>query len=126
MLEALLSHDWPGNVRELQNVLHRYYTLGKIDLLTPAPKTQEIHKNHLAGPKAYDHETTGPAQPPEQTPKQTTSESHQYIMETTEKNLIIKALELHQWNRKKAAAHTGIPLRSFYRKLKQYRIMHKD
>ncbi|MGB9499173.1 MAG: helix-turn-helix domain-containing protein [Dissulfuribacterales bacterium] len=47
-------------------------------------------------------------------------------MENTEKNLIIKALELHQWNRKNAAAHTGIPLRSFYRKLKQYRIIQKD
>ncbi len=49
-------------------------------------------------------------------------QDHQSIMETTEKNLIIKALERHQWNRKNAAAHTGIPLRSFYRKLKQYNI----
>ncbi|MBC2716590.1 MAG: sigma 54-interacting transcriptional regulator [Desulfobacteraceae bacterium] len=106
MLEALLSHDWPGNVRELQNVLHRYYTLGKIDLLTPSPKTSVMPKDHLPDP-----ENTDPGQ------------DHQSIMENTEKNIIIKALELHQWNRKNAAAHTGIPLRSFYRKLKQYNII---
>ena len=119
MLEALLSHDWPGNVRELQNVLHRYYTLGKIDFLTPAPKTPVIEKDHLLDPNIHNQETTDQ--------KITGSDQdYQSIMEITEKNLIIKALELHQWNRKKAAAYTGIPLRSFYRKLKQYRIMHKD
>lgn len=118
MLEALMSHYWPGNVRELQNVLHRYYTLGKIDLLTPAPKTPVMPKDHLLDQKTPNQEIIGPRQGQDQ--------NHQSIMETTEKNLIIKALELHQWNRKKAAAHAGIPLRSFYRKLKQYRIMHKD
>lgn len=50
-------------------------------------------------------------------------QDHQAIMVETEKNLIIKALEVHQWNRKKAADHTGIPLRSFYRKLKRYKIV---
>jgi len=115
MLEALMSHDWPGNVRELQNVLHRYYTLGKIDFLTPFPTTSVISGNRLLDQKTPNQEITGPRQGQDQ--------NHQSIMETTEKNLIIKALELHQWNRKKAAAHTGIPLRSFYRKLKQYNII---
>jgi len=31
-LETLSAYRWPGNVRELQNVLHRYVTLGELEL----------------------------------------------------------------------------------------------
>jgi len=31
-MATFLRYDWPGNVRELQNVLHRYLTLGSLDL----------------------------------------------------------------------------------------------
>jgi PAS domain S-box-containing protein len=115
MIEALLSHDWPGNVRELQNVLHRYYTLGKIDLLTPGPYLQPFENNRMPDRLTPDQNiTTG------------NSDDHlskyRSVMENTEKNLIIKALEQNQWNRKKAAVQAGIPLRTFYRKLKQYNI----
>ena len=102
MIEALLSHEWPGNVRELQNVLHRYCTLGQLDLLAPAPPAVPAP----AAPAPVNIETGGAG--------------YLSVMESTEKQLIVDALQQHQWNRKNAAAHLGIPLRSFYRKLKQY------
>ena len=117
IIEALLSHDWPGNVRELQNVLHRYYTLGKIDFLTPSKKVPVMSSDPYSDQIPPDQKAgTLPAE----------KQDHQAVMVETEKNLIIKALEVHQWNRKKAAEHTGIPLRSFYRKLKRYGIIQND
>lgn len=111
MIEALLSHNWPGNVRELQNVLHRYYTLEKIVFLTPSSKIPKSSIDHLHDQKIPNQASTA------------AGHDYQSVMNNTKKTLIIKALELHQWNRKKTAAHSGIPLRSFYRKLKQYRII---
>ena len=109
MLETLLSHDWPGNVRELQNVLHRYYTLGKIDFFTPSTKTPVMPKDHLTEPNSRDKEAAIPYQNPDRKQEQ----DHQSIMEVTEKNLIINALELHQWNRKKAATTPEYPCALF-------------
>ncbi len=106
-IEGLLSHDWPGNVRELQNVLQRYLTIGKMDFLAksiPKSTSEVVH--------AEDVEKTGHGQIP-----------YQEVMENMEKKLILKALERHHGNRRRAAAHLAIPLRSFYRKMKQYQIV---
>ena len=37
MMEAMIRHDWPGNVRELQNVLHRFRSLNRFDLVRGIP-----------------------------------------------------------------------------------------
>ncbi len=100
-------------------MLHRYYTLGKIDFLTPSKKIPVTSSAPYSYQIPPDQETTA-------LKHSDLKQDHQTIMVETEKKLILKALELHQWNRKKSAAHTGIPLRSFYRKLKQYRIIQKD
>ena len=105
IIEAMLSYDWPGNVRELQNVLHRYCTLGKIDFMPAATLPVETAKI----PDRPKYEDDG-------------LQNHQGFMDDIEKNRIINALQQHQWNRKKAAAYLGIPLRSFYRKLKEFGI----
>ncbi|MBW1717513.1 MAG: Fis family transcriptional regulator, partial [Deltaproteobacteria bacterium] len=44
IMEALMNYGWPGNVRELQNVLHRYLTFKRLDLIEMGnPKLASSH-----------------------------------------------------------------------------------
>ncbi len=103
MLEAMVRHDWPGNVRELQNVLQRYRSLNRFDLLEGA--TCQFPQD---GVKPTDF------------PLDVTGESYHAAMAGFEKQLLIRALESNQWRRDDAARSVGLPLRTFYRKLKTH------
>jgi len=106
MLEAMLRHEWPGNVRELQNVLHRYRTLNRFDLL-PAGR---------AMPPAE-------AQAPARKAATVRNESFNAAMDRCAHTILLKALETHRWHRESAARSLGLPLRTFYRKLQRYGLM---
>jgi DNA-binding NtrC family response regulator len=49
MMEAMIRHDWPGNVRELQNVLHRFQSLNRFDLVRRIPSAA-VRKRHAGAP----------------------------------------------------------------------------
>ncbi len=101
ILDEMLSHEWPGNVRELQNVLHRFFTLDRLDIA----RTQEVSR-------LKDDDITGHLIEQE-------NNVYQAAMENFEKNLFSKALEHNQWHREKAAQTLGLPVRTFYRKMKR-------
>ena len=100
---ALVAADWPGNVRELANVLERAAILCDggnvgigdlwIDVIAPS----------AAAPA---RPVTAPGEP-------ATLEDHERVA-------IERALALHGGNRRKAAEHLGIGLRTLYDKLKKY------
>lgn len=99
-LSALVAYDFPGNVRELENILERAYALGardKIELSDLPPL--------LASPSdpllARDLPTLAQA----------------------ERELIIRALQLHANNRDQAALALGISLRTLYRRLREYNLL---
>ncbi|BBO85950.1 hypothetical protein DSCO28_65160 [Desulfosarcina ovata subsp. sediminis] len=100
VLDTLLNYHWPGNIRELQNVLHRYVTLGQLDLLEP----QNQQPIETAVPDAGQGESW---------------QGYQAAVDGFEKSLFLKALEQHRWHREKAAASLGLPRRTFFRKLKK-------
>lgn len=96
-LEMLMSHDWPGNVRELENVIERAFVVcaeGKIAI------------THL---------------PEEVTCRQGTYQPSGTIdsaVRHTEHQVILKALQKHDFNRSATADALGIHRSTFYRKLK--------
>lgn len=105
--EVLLHHAWPGNVRELANVLERALILAEGDhlgagdlWLTPA------------GPQAQ--KVTSSSGPPTGSKAPTLAEA--------ERDAIQAALSLHDGNRRKAAEHLGIGLRTLYDKLTLYNL----
>jgi DNA-binding NtrC family response regulator len=102
MLEAMTRHNWPGNVRELQNVLQRYRSLNRFDLLKGAPRQPVQKADTIAG-----------------LPIDAQGESFQAAMARCERQLLLKVLENNQWQREAAAQVLGLPLRTFYRKLKK-------
>lgn len=96
ILESLYNYHWPGNIRELQNVLYRYYTMGKLGLADP-----------------LSTETVSPA-------KTVGEEDLRTAMAVFEKNYILEMLNRNRWRRDKTAVKLGLPLRTLYRKMKKY------
>jgi two-component system NtrC family response regulator len=89
---ALETYDWPGNVRELENALeralifHRADTLAMTDLpeTIRVPRVRESPALHVSLPEAG------------------------LSLEQVEKELILRALQKHDWNQSRAARYLGI------------------
>jgi transcriptional regulator of acetoin/glycerol metabolism len=120
----LADHDWPGNVRQLENVLLNAWVMSEEDELLPEdfdlPELGSAERASAdteagAGVGGADAERAERAQ--RRASKGTTSEHHR-----TERERILDALRACNWNRVKAAEVSGIPRRTFYRRLREYGI----
>lgn len=102
VLQALESYDWPGNIRELKNVIHRAVLMcddSKIQLEHLPPRfASQSEKQPVV---AFEVGTT---------------------LDTVERTMILRALEITDNNRKEAAGLLGISRRAIYNKLKKHNI----
>jgi transcriptional regulator with PAS, ATPase and Fis domain len=110
IMNILLRHNWPGNVRELQNVIHRYITVKKIDLLDPYNVLIEEGTKDPAHPL---YQTAGLVEDGSNWPLDFRAEMRRY-----EKEIILMALEQFNWDRNETSRNLGIPLRTLSRKMK--------
>lgn len=102
-LEKLKSHSFPGNVRELRNVLLRASLLAKSEVL----KAEDI-----IFPESFSDES------------EEVQNKFQGIekIEEMEKQLILKSLIAHQWNKAQAAQSLGIAKSTLFSKIKLYQL----
>jgi two-component system response regulator FlrC len=99
---AIVAADFPGNVRELRNALERAAILAESTRLSVEDIMRVLHgRGHQAPAPAVAEAPT---------------------MEEAEQAAIRRALAQSSGNRKKAAEHLGIGLRTLYEKLKKYGI----
>lgn len=105
MIEAMLRYNWPGNVRELQNVLQRFVTLNRFELM------KETDTND------FDIEAFAP------TPKNNENTNYQILIDQFEKQVIEHTLQRNKWHREESAKSLGLPVRTFYRKLKKHNLI---
>jgi PAS domain S-box-containing protein len=105
IIETLSHRDWPGNVRELYNVLHRYLQEHRLEF-TDTRRSESVESGTVSG---LECDLQG--------------RSFHEAVEAYEKRLIANALEQHHDNTAKTAARLGMPLRTLYRKIKQYRLL---
>jgi two-component system response regulator AtoC len=109
-MKVFSEHPWVGNVRELENVIQRLVVLGNeetiVEELTPVPKEDPIteKKKKLVPPKK-----TWPS----------LREVHQEAIKKAESEMILKALEMTNWNRKKAADRLNISYKALLYKIKE-------
>ena len=116
-LQRLAQYAWPGNVRQLENVLLNAWVLSE-DLELDADDF-DLPDGWVAGPPAVarpSRETT----PRGATVKLRKSGVSEHRRE--ERDRILEALRESNWNRVKAAEISGIPRRTFYRRLREYGI----
>jgi two-component system response regulator AtoC len=104
MIQLLQKFHWPGNIRQLENVVKRYVVLG----------SEEAISSELAGqsPSYFD-----PDMPLDGSIslKKITRDAVQEL----ERRLILKALQAHHWNRKRAARTLKISYRALLYKIRQ-------
>jgi two-component system response regulator AtoC len=110
MMKAFLRHRWLGNVRELENVIQRFVVLGNekaiIEELTPI--TQEDSISGKRGEKVLT-EKTWPS----------LKEVNREAVKKAESEIILKALDMTNWNRKKAADKLNISYKALLYKIKE-------
>jgi transcriptional regulator with GAF, ATPase, and Fis domain len=116
-LQRLAQYSWPGNVRQLENVLLNAWVLsegleldaGDFDIPGgwTAPSPVPVRGSREVAPRGAIVKVR----------KERVSE-HQ----RDERDRILEALRESNWNRVKAAEISGIPRRTFYRRLREYGI----
>ena len=128
-MENLLDYHWPGNIRELKNVIERavYRSMGEtIDEIifdpfeSPYRPTQRI--GHTAPkPRAAPVTATTPQPQPPPAKKEEPMEIADLpgAIETLERKMVNGALEMHQYNQRKAADQIGLSYYQFRRLLKR-------
>jgi len=111
-LRLLAGYHWPGNVRQLEHVLLNAWVMSDEEELSPRdfdlPSARASGEEERAAPSSSQGRAVQ---------RRTLSEHHR-----TERERIIEALRECNWNRVKAAELSGIPRRTFYRRLKEYGI----
>jgi DNA-binding NtrC family response regulator len=98
-LTALATYDFPGNVRELENVIERAFAMGSREYITLADL-----------PSLSTRPTLTPTVDTKSVP----------TLAEVEKELILRALAVHNNDKEEAARALGISRRTIYRRLKEY------
>jgi two-component system, NtrC family, response regulator AtoC len=111
-LEALRAHPWPGNVRELRNALKRAAVLAE-GPVTLRDLPGEFRGRAAASPRP-GVAGGGPT---------TLKDVVRQVVETAERDLIVRTLERTRWNRAQAARILGINYKTLYNKLKEYALL---
>jgi two-component system response regulator AtoC len=102
LMHSLQAYHWPGNIRQLENMIKRYVVLGEEDCIAgdlnePLPSTFEIDL---------------PEDGPVPLKKMTRQAVHRL-----ERHIILKVLQAHHWNRRRAAEVLKISYRALLYKI---------
>jgi len=111
-LTRLAAHPFPGNVRELENVLHRAVALSsgqsidEVDLLLP-----ELAGDSLTPSDPLLSSPTAPPTTAAPTRELALPKDLSAHLDQVERDILLRALEHHRYNRTAAGASMGLTLR---------------
>jgi len=108
-MSLLVAHEWKGNVRELENLIERVVAFASEPLITEAHISGWLHRP-AASPQAYP------------TDLPVDGLDLEGLINSIEKDLLLKALEKAKWVKKKAARLLQLNTRSFRYRLEKYAI----
>jgi DNA-binding NtrC family response regulator len=109
-LRRMAAYEWPGNVRQLEHVLLNAWLMGE---------SRELGESDIQLP-ALDSRPLSSSGSSRSAVRPARNETE---FKDSEKERILRALAACNWNRVKAAELTGIPRRTFYRRLKEFGIL---
>jgi two-component system, NtrC family, response regulator AtoC len=103
LLDVLIAYDWPGNLRELQNVARTYVVTAQDEEII-AELTSRSRLTPIGLPAHWDG--------------QSLKEQVKGVSQRLESEIILRTLERHHWNRRRAAQSLQISYRSLLYKMK--------
>lgn len=114
LMKAFYQYHWPGNVRELENIIQRMVVLGGektvLEELIPSIKNEFVPDPS----KLVLNRKLWPS----------LKEVHREAMKKAEAEVIVKALRMTNWNRKKAASLLNISYKALLYKIKECGLDH--
>jgi DNA-binding NtrC family response regulator/pSer/pThr/pTyr-binding forkhead associated (FHA) protein len=111
-MQMLVTYTWPGNVRELRNAIERAVVIAQGDRIS----TEDLPE------RVRDTEPTTQVTQVETEPAPEGEINLKSEMQRHEADLILKALRQSDWDRKKAAALLGLPIRTLAHKMQAHGI----
>ena len=102
-VELLTHYDWPGNVRELENVIEHAVVLGRSDVIRAEDLPSQIRQ-------AKSRVTSISLKLPDDG----------IDLEEVEKEIIVQALEKHQWNQTRAARYLNISRKTLIYRMEKF------
>ncbi len=104
---ALETYNWPGNVRELENALERAMIFHRGDTISLAdlPETIRAPRSREAAALPVSLPEAG------------------LSLEEVEKELILRALQKHDWNQSRAARYLGITRHTLLYRIEKHNIV---
>ena len=112
MMKVYSQYHWPGNVRELENTIQRFVVLGEAK-----PIFEELSLFKKQDTASEENKTA-----PDKKTWPSLKKVHQEAALKAESALIVKALEMTNWNRKKAANMLNISYITLLKKINECRL----
>ena len=112
MMKAFSLHHWLGNIRELENVIQRFVVLGDEGQIIEELDSVVKQNAGLKKKEAAENIKTWPS----------LKKVHQEASTKAESEMILKALEITNWNRKKAANRLNVSYKTLLNKIKEFGI----
>jgi two-component system response regulator AtoC len=104
--QVLQNHEWPGNIRQLENLVKRYVILGSEDAIVSGLSSSNRNRSNFQTEIGPDGSIA------------LKKVTHQAVL-ALEREIILKVLQAHHWNRKRAAKALSISYRALLYKIRQ-------
>jgi DNA-binding NtrC family response regulator len=116
-MDILNNYRWPGNVRQLQNVILQSMLMSQSGIIEVAHLPQEIQKSRQEPVTPLKESVSFEDSPSDDNSK---SDFHKISLNEGEKQTLLSALKMTNWNISEASNLLSISRTTFYRKLKKH------